>query len=160
MPPHPATPPTPGSAPGSEPETGIGGDPPPTPSDQGTNDTAGEHPERLSGDSPPVPGNPASEPGPGIGGRPATVLVVHVDADEHLARTALVEPLRAAGFRVFHGGDVLVGESPQVEVGKVLERGGPVVICGTLRSAGSTTVSFSAQPFVALSSLAANRKNR
>jgi hypothetical protein len=41
---------------------------------------------------------------------------------------------------VFHGGDILVGESRSVEVGKVLERGGPVVICGTLRSAGSRTV--------------------
>jgi WD40 repeat protein len=70
----------------------------------------------------------------------ATVLVVHVDADDKLARHALVEPLRAAGFRVFHGGDVLVGQSPSVEVGKLLEGGGLVVVCGTLRSAGSRAV--------------------
>src|SRR5262249_24080657 len=79
--------------------------------------------------------------GHGEGGTSAaTVLVVHVDDDEHLARTALVEPLRDAGFQVFPVGDVMVGESPPVEVGKVLERGGPVVICGTRISAGSRAV--------------------
>ncbi|WP_306216122.1 hypothetical protein, partial [Actinoplanes sp. RD1] len=55
--------------------------------------------------------------------------------EEHAEQVAA--PLAAAGYEVVHQGTVLVGESLIAEASRVLAAGGPVVLCGTARAAGS-----------------------
>ncbi|MEU4236628.1 HEAT repeat domain-containing protein [Actinoplanes sp. NPDC026619] len=64
------------------------------------------------------------------------VLIAHAAGDEeHAAR--LAAPIAAAGYRVVHGGTVLVGESAVEEVSRALGAGAPVVLCGTIRAMGT-----------------------
>lgn len=64
------------------------------------------------------------------------VLIVHAEGEEQVAEDLAV-PLRAAGYDVVHFGSVLVGESLIQEMTKELQTAGPVVLCGTMRTAGS-----------------------
>ncbi|MEV7624426.1 HEAT repeat domain-containing protein [Actinoplanes sp. NPDC089786] len=64
------------------------------------------------------------------------ILIAHAQGDEEQAER-LAAPLVAAGYEVVHSGTVLVGESLVAEAGRVLTSGGPVVLCGTARAAGS-----------------------
>jgi len=65
-----------------------------------------------------------------------TVLVAHAPDEEELAEQ-LAEPLRQAGYEVAYRGTVLVGESFEEEASKVLQLGGPVVLCGTVNAIGT-----------------------
>src|SRR2546427_724468 len=64
------------------------------------------------------------------------VLIAHAEGEEAKARE-LGAPLEQAGYRVVHGGTVLVGESLVAEASKVLGAGGPLVICGTVGAVGT-----------------------
>lgn len=64
------------------------------------------------------------------------VLIAHADGEEHLAEE-LADPLRKAGYDVAHRGTVLVGESIVEEASKVLNLGGPLVLCGTVKAVGT-----------------------
>jgi HEAT repeat protein len=64
------------------------------------------------------------------------VLIAHADGEEELAEK-LADPLRQAGYDVTHRGTMMVGESFTEEASKILSTGGPVVLCGTVRSLGT-----------------------
>jgi hypothetical protein len=64
------------------------------------------------------------------------VLVAHAPDEEELAQR-LVEPLRQAGYEVAYRGTVLVGESFEEDASKVLQLGGPLVLCGTINAIGT-----------------------
>jgi hypothetical protein len=64
------------------------------------------------------------------------VLIVHDKNEEHLAEK-LAEPLRDAGYQVVHQGTIMVGQSREEEVSKVLGTGAPLVLCGTVRAVGT-----------------------
>jgi hypothetical protein len=64
------------------------------------------------------------------------ILIAHADGEEEIAER-LAEPLRDAGYEVSHRGTVMVGESFAEEAAKVLDVGGPVVLCGTIKALGS-----------------------
>ncbi len=64
------------------------------------------------------------------------ILIAHAKGEEHFAEQLAV-PLREAGYKVAHQGTVLVGESVVEEASKVLNLGGPVVLCGTVRAVGT-----------------------
>ena len=64
------------------------------------------------------------------------LVIAHAKGEENLAEE-LARPLRAAGYAVVHEGTVLVGESVVEEISKVLEAGGPVILCGTVKSVGT-----------------------
>lgn len=64
------------------------------------------------------------------------VLIAHAKGEEELA-AKLAGPLRAAGYDEAHEGTVLVGESVVEEASKVLQLGGPVVLCATVRALGT-----------------------
>lgn len=64
------------------------------------------------------------------------VLIAHANGEEELAEK-LAEPLRQAGYDVTHRGTMMVGESFTEEASKVLSTGGPLVLCGTVKSIGT-----------------------
>lgn len=64
------------------------------------------------------------------------VLIAHAKDEEELAEK-LAEPLREAGYEIAHRGTVIVGESITEEAGKILAKGGPLVICGTVTAMGT-----------------------
>lgn len=64
------------------------------------------------------------------------VLIAHANGEEHLAER-LAGPIIEAGYGVAHQGTVLVGESVIGEASKVLNAGGPVVLCGTIKALGT-----------------------
>ena len=65
-----------------------------------------------------------------------TILIVHSEGEEALAE-ALAQPLHDVGYEVAHRGTVGVGDSFIGETTKALSAGGPVVLCGTVRAAGT-----------------------
>ncbi|GIF50489.1 TIR domain-containing protein [Asanoa ferruginea] len=65
-----------------------------------------------------------------------TVLIAHANGEEDRAKE-LAAPIQAAGYDVHYGATVLVGESVVEETQKVLNAGGPVVLCGTIRAVGT-----------------------
>lgn len=71
-----------------------------------------------------------------------TVVIAHdsTELEEEENARRLAEPIKRAGYEVFHYGLVLVGDSIPGEVSKALRRGGPVVLCGTRRNVGSVEV--------------------
>ncbi|MGV8174515.1 MAG: HEAT repeat domain-containing protein, partial [Methanothrix sp.] len=64
------------------------------------------------------------------------ILIAHAEGEEAIAES-IAEPLRNAGYEVAHQGTVLVGESIEEEASKVLELGGPVVLCATVNAIGT-----------------------
>jgi len=64
------------------------------------------------------------------------VLIAHAPGEEHWAEI-LAEPIRQAGYEVCHAGTVLVGDSLVEEAAKTLSRGGPVVLCATIKAVGT-----------------------
>jgi hypothetical protein len=64
------------------------------------------------------------------------VLIAHANGEEKLAEK-LAQPIREIGYEVAHMGTVLVGESVVEEASKILNLGGPVVLCGTVRAVGT-----------------------
>lgn len=64
------------------------------------------------------------------------VLIAHAEGEEALAEK-LAGPIRDAGYEVAHRGTVMVGESVTEEASKVLNSGGPVVLCGTIKALGT-----------------------
>ncbi len=64
------------------------------------------------------------------------VLIAHAKGEESLAEE-LAKPLREAGYDVTHEGTVLIGESVVEEASQILNKGGPVILCGTSRAVGS-----------------------
>jgi len=64
------------------------------------------------------------------------VLIAHAKDEEDLAEE-LATPLLEAGYIVSHGGTVLIGESIVEEASRILNAGGPVILCGTSRAVGS-----------------------
>jgi hypothetical protein len=63
------------------------------------------------------------------------VLIAHAEGEEAWAEK-LAEPVRGAGYEVAHRGTVMIGESVTEEASKILNSGGPVVLCGTVRALG------------------------
>ena len=63
------------------------------------------------------------------------VLIVHARGEEVLAEQ-LAGPIREAGYDVFSEATMLVGQSLVGETERVLETGGPVVLCGSSAAAG------------------------
>lgn len=68
-----------------------------------------------------------------------TVFIAHARGEESLVERLAV-PLRDAGYNVAHEGTVLVGESVVAETSRILEQGGPVVLCGTEHAIGNKFV--------------------
>ena len=64
------------------------------------------------------------------------VLIAHAKGEDKLAER-LAGPLRDAGYGVAHEGTVLVGDSIVGETEQALSSGQPLVLCGTVRAAGS-----------------------
>jgi hypothetical protein len=64
------------------------------------------------------------------------VVIVHAEGEEYYAKK-LAAPMRKAGYTVHHGGLVLVGESITEQTARALSTGGPVVLCGTVKAAGT-----------------------
>jgi HEAT repeat protein len=64
------------------------------------------------------------------------IIVAHAPGEELDAETLAV-PLRNAGYRVVHLGTSLVGESSVEEANTTLAHEGPVVVCGTIKAAGT-----------------------
>ena len=62
--------------------------------------------------------------------------IVHARGEEDRAEW-LAASLRAAGYDVGHDGTTLVGESLMGAAAAAIARGGPIVVCGTVRAAGS-----------------------
>lgn len=65
-----------------------------------------------------------------------TVLLAHADGEEMRAEE-IAGPLSAAGYQVWHHGEVVVGDSITAEASRLLTEGGPVVVCGTVRAMGT-----------------------
>jgi NACHT domain len=64
------------------------------------------------------------------------ILIAHAEGEEQVAER-IAKPLREAGYEVAHRGTVLVGESVVEDASKVLQRGAPVVLCGTIKALGT-----------------------
>jgi hypothetical protein len=64
------------------------------------------------------------------------VLIAHAKNDIALAEE-LAEPLRDAGYMVSTDATILIGESLIEEASRVLNDGGPVILCGTSSAIGS-----------------------
>ncbi|SEL61888.1 PBS lyase HEAT-like repeat-containing protein [Stigmatella aurantiaca] len=64
------------------------------------------------------------------------VFIAHAEGEQAEAEK-LAKRLQKAGYEVAHYGTVLVGESIVEAAQKVLEVGGPVVICATVRAVGT-----------------------
>lgn len=64
------------------------------------------------------------------------VLIAHAEGEVEQAEQ-LAKPIAEAGYKPVHYGTILVGESLTEEAGKVLNDNGPVVLCGTIKAAGT-----------------------
>lgn len=64
------------------------------------------------------------------------VLIAHADGEEKQAEL-LAEPLREAGYEPVHFGTILVGESFTEQASEILACNGPLVLCGTIKAAGT-----------------------
>ena len=64
------------------------------------------------------------------------VLIVHAENEEEKAQL-LAKPLAEAGYEPVHYGTILIGESFTEEASKLLSCNGPVVLCGTIKAAGT-----------------------
>jgi hypothetical protein len=64
------------------------------------------------------------------------VLIAHAEGDEELAEQLAIR-IRAAGYEVSHRGTPMIGESLVSEASRVLESGGPVVLCATVQAMGT-----------------------
>ncbi len=64
------------------------------------------------------------------------VLLAHAEGEESLAEQ-IAGPLRRAGYGVVHYDTLLVGQSLAEEASKAIAEGSPVVICGTVKAAGT-----------------------
>ncbi|WP_295437316.1 NACHT domain-containing protein [uncultured Thiodictyon sp.] len=64
------------------------------------------------------------------------VLIVHAEGEEATAET-LAGPIRTAGYEPVHFGTVLVGDSFTEEASNLLAANGPLVLCGTIKAAGT-----------------------
>lgn len=64
------------------------------------------------------------------------IFIAHAEGEQSEAEK-LAKPLQEAGYEVIHYGTLLVGESLLTEAQKVLNAGGPVVLCATCKAAGS-----------------------
>jgi len=64
------------------------------------------------------------------------VLIAHAEGEEAQAEL-LAKPLEEAGYEPVHYGSILVGESFTEEASKILASNGPVVLCGTIKAAGT-----------------------
>lgn len=64
------------------------------------------------------------------------VLIAHAEGEENLAEQ-LASPIREAGYDVAHRGTVMIGESFSEEATKLLNAGGPIVLCGTVKALGT-----------------------
>jgi NACHT domain-containing protein/restriction endonuclease len=87
--------------------------------------------------SPPLPQSHMASRSTSKRTKPAawTVLIAHAKGEERFVKK-LAEPLCAAGYKVWHEGTVLVGESVIGKAAEVLRLGGPLVVCGTARAVG------------------------
>src|SRR5215831_17065126 len=64
------------------------------------------------------------------------VMIAHAPEEEALSEV-LVKPIQEAGYTVSYRGSVGVGDSVELDASLALQSGGPVVVCGTQRAAGS-----------------------
>lgn len=64
------------------------------------------------------------------------VLIVHAEGEEALAEQ-LAAPIRGAGYEPVHYGTILVGDSFTEEASNLLAGNGPLVLCGTIKAAGT-----------------------
>lgn len=64
------------------------------------------------------------------------ILIAHAPGDERFAEQ-LARPLRGAGYETLHEGTILVGDSIIATTLEILNCGGPVVLCGTVRAMGT-----------------------
>ncbi|NEB05750.1 NACHT domain-containing protein [Streptomyces sp. SID13726] len=64
------------------------------------------------------------------------VLVAHAQGEEDLAEK-VGAPLALAGYEVLHYGTLLVGESLSDKASQAIAQGSPLVLCGTVRAAGT-----------------------
>lgn len=64
------------------------------------------------------------------------VYIAHAPGEDALAER-LAGPIEAVGYTVHHRGTVLVGDAYHEEVAKVLDRGGPVIVCATIQAMGT-----------------------
>src|SRR5713101_858271 len=64
------------------------------------------------------------------------VIIAHAEGEEGQAEK-IADPIRKAGYGVAHRGTVMVGESIIEDVSRQLNRGAPVVLCGTVRAVGT-----------------------
>jgi hypothetical protein len=64
------------------------------------------------------------------------VLIAHAPDEEHYARK-ISSYLDNHGFKSWHLGTVLVGDSIIADASRLLEQGSPVVLCGTVRAIGT-----------------------
>jgi hypothetical protein len=67
---------------------------------------------------------------------PWEVLIAHAPGEESVAE-ALAAHIKQAGYTAVHLGTMLVGESVVEQASKVLQMGGPVVLCGTVKALGT-----------------------
>src|ERR1700742_300393 len=80
---------------------------------------------------------------------PVVVLIANAEGDEAMAEK-LAQPLRSAGYSVKFRDTAEVGESITEHVSMALSADGPVVLCGTVRAAGTRwahAVVNAARPF-------------
>ena len=66
-------------------------------------------------------------------------LIAHADGDEEIANE-FAQPLRDRGYNVDCRGFAEIGESILARENRALRRGGPIVLCGTRRAAGSESI--------------------
>lgn len=64
------------------------------------------------------------------------IYIAHAPGEDAIA-ARLAEPLEAAGYTVHHRGTALVGDSFTAEASRVLEQGGPMVVCITVEAMGT-----------------------
>ncbi|MBE5316717.1 MAG: NACHT domain-containing protein [Xanthomonadales bacterium] len=64
------------------------------------------------------------------------MLIVHAEGEESWAEL-LAEPIRKAGYEPIHYGTILVGDSFTEEASNLLAANGPLVLCGTIKAAGT-----------------------
>src|SRR6266481_9358939 len=67
---------------------------------------------------------------------PDLVIVLHSTGDETHA-TSLADAIKSVGYEVWHTGLTSVGDIELKELSDRIAKGGPIVICGTARAAGS-----------------------
>lgn len=64
------------------------------------------------------------------------VLIAHAPEEDDRAEL-LAKPIRSAGYEVVHRGTLMIGESFTEEASKVMQSGGAIVLCGTVRAIGT-----------------------